>query len=257
MLLNENLVIKNDKACMLLNLFSFRRKILSNTEEILVKRLIEKEGNEKKLDDEEVQFIMQLKAEGQIISAEKIELLDKLLQNEKKPEKNLTLDTLIFNLTYNCNLDCYYCLLNNFDCPEGYITKKKASEISEYINFYCGENNVPREINSIVFTGGEPLLDENIEVINFIAEQYPEAKITIKTNGVNLFKNLWKLPVDKIERVDVSLDGMEELHTSRVRPKIGHYDYCYDEIIKGIKEVLRQKIEVQISTVIDKYSYKE
>lgn len=98
----------------------------------------------------------------------------------------------------------------------------------------------------------------NVELINYISDKWKDSQIILYTNGVNLLKYYDLLPLEKINEVNVSLDGIKKTHLSRryENYNVGRED-VYDNIINGIKRLLDDKVYVRIKTAIDKRNYKE
>lgn len=112
-------------------------------------------------------------------------------------------------------------------------------------------------LSKIRLTGGETLLnEESVGMVNYITSKWPEAKITLMTNGVNLLKFYDKLPKERLDSVHISLDGTKEIHLARRYSGITVDEGIYDGIIQGIKRLLSDETEVIIKTIYDKGSFR-
>lgn len=148
-------------------------------------------------------------------------------------------------LTTDCNFKCKYCYENYRDSFK--LNKITADKIIKFI-----ENNFSSDTITISFMGGEPLL--NKELIYYFIENlekkidYRKIKYSITTNCslisddvVNLFK------IKKFE-VKCSIDGNKYTHNKN-RISKNNYD-CYDFIIKHIKSMLLEGIDISIRMTV-------
>jgi len=104
----------------------------------------------------------------------------------------------------------------------------------------------------IRFSGGEPLLD--IEKLSIAAKEADKLgmKAAFTTNGFLIeekIEDILKLPLD---RVQVSLDGLENTHN-----KIRKNELSFQKTIEGIKSLKENKARVYVSTCITNLNYKE
>jgi len=130
--------------------------------------------------------------------------------------KNKCIGRITLCISNKCNLKCSYCYANggNYNLPESLMTMNTASK---FINF-CTTNF--DKINSIVFFGGEPLL--NPKIIKFVCESferlYKENKINyiptwgLITNGTILNDEILNLIRKYIKIITVSIDGPSDLN---------------------------------------------
>jgi len=110
----------------------------------------------------------------------------------------------------------------------------------------------------IELTGGEPLLNsDTVGVINYICTKWPYTKLNIITNGINLLKYYDKIPIVNINELHVSLDGIKDTHLERRFGDINIPGEIYDNIINGIKKLLKDGVTVKIKTCVDKHNYAE
>ncbi|MDD3970818.1 MAG: radical SAM protein [Clostridia bacterium] len=255
MIFYDNIIISTNGFGVMMNMFSGRRKAVDSELLKLINSTNYKLSIEEKLSKEEEDLLQKLYNEKQILKREYIEKLDKFLiendpyRNEKK--RNMEIYGITFLLSFKCNISCSYCYQKSMNKVPGVITKEYVSAAIEFLNWYGDRYDVNKNIDSIVISGGEPLLEENIETINYIIEKFCESKITLRTNGVKLKKYFDSLLMNYIDTVTISLDGEKDVHLRRIE---GNLDY--DDIIDGIKMVLKHGIHVRIACVIDKTSYK-
>lgn len=137
------------------------------------------------------------------------------------------LTRMVFEITRKCNLNCIHCMV---PCDYGKTEKLDQKRLVRLMN-ELPENN----ISKIMFTGGEPLLAENIvEYIKLASAQ--GIIVDLNSNLTLLDENLAEeLLKAGIKEVTTSIDGDEETHC-RIR---GNKE-CFQKTLKGI-ELLRSK----------------
>lgn len=148
------------------------------------------------------------------------------------------IDYMRISLTENCNLRCIYCL------PEKFSYKKKeilsADDVIKTV-----EAGKELGIKKIRLTGGEPLLRNDIvDIVKEISELGIK-KIYLTTNGVLLKDKAEDLKKAGLSGVNVSLDTLDEKKFSRIT-RVGQIS----KVLDGIKEALKQELEVKINSVI-------
>ena len=140
-------------------------------------------------------------------------------------------------LTLNCNQNCGYCHrflgINELDIEHN---KKIINKIAE------------DGIESMTFTGGEPLLYSNIiELLKFAKQKGIKSKII--TNGEILAKNKEMREIyEYLDSLTLSIDSIN----SEINEKLGR-GYNHYENIKTVLESLREyNLKVNINTVVSK-----
>ena len=155
----------------------------------------------------------------------------------------------------DCNLRCKYCYAHGGDYGKKrtLMTKKTARDI---VNFCI--NNFSR-IDSIMFFGGEPLL--NYKIIEYICEEFKLAARTssfntplfsIVTNGTLYNEEILNLIKKHISHITVSIDGAKSINdTNRVfKNGTGTYKRI-TEFINLCKECSSIKLEYEATYTID------
>jgi radical SAM protein with 4Fe4S-binding SPASM domain len=113
--------------------------------------------------------------------------------------KKIELNVLIFELTDDCNQYCKFCY-NHWKESETQILKEKSSfrQAKKVLKTVFKQANV----NSISFSGGEPLLMQKIADLVFYAHWH-KANVSILTNGTlltsDLLENFTDLGVRRIQ----------------------------------------------------------
>ena len=138
-----------------------------------------------------------------------------------------------FALTRRCNYHCLYCGSSNVKVDE-LNTKEVLLVIDELKR--C-------KVLRVVFTGGEPLLREDIENI----VQYAKKKgleVYINTNGSLLPGKINHLKV--VDGFQVSIEGPREVHDC-IRGK-----GSYNHVIEALKAIEKHKIKVSLAATLNK-----
>jgi len=152
-------------------------------------------------------------------------------------------NTLVINLTHNCNLNCIFCF---WPKKENYY--KSIEAIEEII-----KNNIDKEY--IVLSWWEPLLHKDInEIIKLIYKKYNK-KIILHTNWILLDNNFLNLNKNYIYRINLPLDSLNKKNTIKLRWK-----FFYEIIKDRIFLVKKFNIKFSITTVftsINQNDYKE
>lgn len=161
-------------------------------------------------------------------------------------------------VTYNCNFRCPYCFEKN-DAAEKLHSKVMTIEMVDCMYKCIDEIMKEKNIKStnIMLYGGEPLLEENKEIINYIVKEGVKKGYTFSaiTNGYDLnnFTNL--LSEDKIKDIQVTIDGMEAMHNSKRVHRNGVP--TFKKIIGNIRIALDKGVRVTIRYNTDKTNFNQ
>src|SRR3569832_218226 len=141
---------------------------------------------------------------------------------------------LRISVTDRCNLRCSYCM------PKEVFEKAyKYNQHSELLTFEeitrVAKLFVAHGVHKIRLTGGEPLLRKNIEVL---IEQLAQLRtvdgtpldLTLTTNGSLLARKAKALKAAGLNRVTVSLDGLDDA----VFRRMNDVDFPVAEVLAGI-----------------------
>lgn len=172
--------------------------------------------------------------------------------------KEKILNTIFtFVITYNCNFRCPYCFeagLHN-DTTSNVFTKEMADKAYQAIL-----EIEPREqlrAKNITLYGGEPLLKENKEVIEYIVLKGKDLgfKFNAVTNGYDLDSYKELLSPELISHVQITIDGMKELHNTK---RVHYKGYnTFDKIVSNIEIALKQGTRVTIRVNTDKNNFED
>lgn len=150
-----------------------------------------------------------------------IHLLEDIEKNKinTKPNDDIdkkSIDRITLHVSNDCNLRCKYCYANggNYNQNRHLMTKETANKFIEF----CTQNF--NKVNSIVFFGGEPLI--NIEIMEYICKQFNLyysnkaidyiPKFDIITNGTILNDKVVDFIKNNISTITISIDGKKEIN---------------------------------------------
>lgn len=155
---------------------------------------------------------------------------------------------LRFSLIDKCNLNCFYCnpkKSQNSSLRKGEILS--FDEIIRLIKIFVNDYGIKK----IRFTGGEPLVRNNIielfERLNDFKKDHP-FQLALTSNGIRLREFLPDLKKYGLDRINISLDT---LNKDKFK-KITGYNY-FDEVIKAIDFAAESGFNpVKVNTVMMK-----
>ncbi|HEY3048051.1 MAG TPA: GTP 3',8-cyclase MoaA, partial [Polaromonas sp.] len=145
------------------------------------------------------------------------------------------LHDLRISVTDRCNFRCSYCMPREvFDKDYAFLPQSSLLSFEEITRL--ARIFVAHGVEKIRLTGGEPLLRKHLEVlIEMLAKlQTPQGKpldITLTTNASLLAKKAQSLKDAGLQRVTVSLDGLDDA-TFR---GMNDVDFPVAEVLKGIE----------------------
>ena len=134
------------------------------------------------------------------------------------------------SLTDRCNFDCVYChneglgdTRGPMDPQDDEMTADEVIRILEVVS--------ELGVDSVKFTGGEPMLRDDLEAI--IRRTPDEMEVSMTTNGTFLPGRAEGLVDAGLERVNVSQDALDQEHFAELT-KSG----AYDRVIEGVEAAL-------------------
>ncbi|MFT8352011.1 putative heme d1 biosynthesis radical SAM protein NirJ1 [Clostridium saccharoperbutylacetonicum] len=150
-----------------------------------------------------------------------------------------------WNCTKTCNLKCKHCYASSDSKRyEGELTLEESKKFIDDLK----EFNVP----ALLFSGGEPLMKENIlDIIEHASNR--KIRSTISTNGTLLDKDICKdLKKINLGYVGVSLDGIGSNHD-----KFRGVNGAFESSLRGIRNCIEVDQKVGLRFTINKNNYKE
>ncbi len=145
------------------------------------------------------------------------------------------LTDLRISVTDRCNFRCSYCMPKEvFDHNYTYLPHSQLlsfEEITRIAKVFVG-----RGVRKIRLTGGEPLLRKNIEILieQLAALRTPDGQpldLTLTTNGSLLARKARSLKEAGLQRVTVSLDGLDDT----VFRRMNDVDFPVADVLNGIE----------------------
>lgn len=156
---------------------------------------------------------------------------------------------IFFVTNYSGNFDCSYCFRRATNRNSMALSKEVIDAFFDYVQKeFAGRRKY------ITLFGGEPFLNapkhrENIEYIIRKAASL-NLEIAAVTNGYHLQEYMEILKSGKIREIQVTLDGMRDMHNQRRFLKGG--DATFDRIVAGVDELLANNISVNSGMVVDR-----
>jgi len=141
---------------------------------------------------------------------------------------------LRISVTDRCNFRCSYCMPKEvFDKDYQYLPQAALLNFEEITRLT--RQFVAQGVRKIRLTGGEPLLRKSIEVLvaQLAALRTPDGQpldLTLTTNGSLLAKKARALKDAGLQRVTVSLDGLDDA----VFRSMNDVDFPVEEVLRGI-----------------------
>ena len=141
---------------------------------------------------------------------------------------------LRISVTDRCNFRCSYCMPKDiFDKDYPYLPHSSLLTFEEITR--VARQFVAHGVQKIRLTGGEPLLRKNLEILieQLAALRTVEGKpldITLTTNGSLLARKAHALKASGLQRVTVSLDGLDDT-TFRAMNDV---DFPVADVLDGI-----------------------
>ncbi len=160
-------------------------------------------------------------------------------------------NSLVIDVTYNCNAKCHYCQWGNSKTPG------RVSQPDEYI--YISTDTLKHlQTDRIVFSGGEPLLRQDLEKIIAHYKQTTVSSIVTITNGFLLTQQRLESLVNAgLTGIAFSIDSFETATAFETRA----YNQTQIEKVKSnfifalsLKE--KYKLEIGINVVLSSANIK-
>ena len=147
---------------------------------------------------------------------------------------------LRISITDRCNLRCLYCM------PPDRVTPLRHDRILSYEQILdLADLLIPRGIDKIRLTGGEPLVRRGaLDLFARLGER-PLRELTLTTNGMLLEECAGGLAEAGVRRVNVSLDS---LRSDRYREITGSDELR--RVIRGIDRARELGMAVKLNTVV-------
>jgi cyclic pyranopterin phosphate synthase len=150
------------------------------------------------------------------------------LQGELLDRRQRRVRDLRISVTDRCNFRCVYCMPKSvFDHNYNFLPRKQLLSFEEIVRI--ARVFVELGVEKIRITGGEPLLRRHIENLIEQLARMP-VELTLTTNGSLLAKKARALKDAGLNRVTVSLDGIDDA----VFKRMNDVDYAVGDVLDGI-----------------------
>lgn len=164
-------------------------------------------------------------------------------------EGGSSLDTIVLPISAGCNLSCPYCFAKVTEGDFKYSDYKER-DIDNILDFVKKNSNAS-EVKTIVFFGGEPLINFRIiqYTINLVEKQYSNLNIrfSITTNGTLITPSIARYLKDKNVALLISLDGYDNEYNFR---KFKNGKASVNRVLKAIDICKNTGVEFEIRATI-------
>ena len=164
----------------------------------------------------------------------------------------------LFLVAYDCNFRCPYCFENDISSHGKGWSKKVITRPLVDAAYRAMEKMQPDaslRAKEIILYGGEPLLKENKDIVEYIVAQGQARDYHFKaiSNGYDLDEFLHLVGPGGIEKLQITIDGVKEKHDRRRTHHL--YMRSFDKIINNIQIALDlgAKITVRINTELNNF----
>lgn len=234
----------------LLNLYTFRRKRISEEELLILIEAQSKILSNKPLNLCELNLIKSLTNEKQILTDELKTAYLKLKESEHQNAlANIVykVNRITISPTFKCNFNCSYCYQNNFD-RNFKLNIEGINNICETLRRINNVENYWEGLTEVSINGGEPLQEANIDVINYIIKLFENKniKMTLLTNGYNILKYKDEIDYSKFDVVQISLDGPDPI----VQDINGVNHSVASNVLSGIRYLMSLDCKIGISAIL-------
>ena len=156
--------------------------------------------------------------------------------------------------TNDCNLKCSHCYHNN----EGNVDHiqddnlMSLNEVKSMIDDLAETAKRWEMIPRIAISGGDPLMrEDHLEILEYACKK--KVITNLLTNGTLITpKKARELLEQKVEAIQVSLDGSKRTHN-----KIRRKDFAYDMAIEGIRNASKEGLNVTVAMTLMQSNKKE
>jgi radical SAM protein with 4Fe4S-binding SPASM domain len=150
----------------------------------------------------------------------------------------------VYEITNRCNLNCIHCHTSGGDIKGNELDTREAKKLID------GLAEI-REFRMLVFTGGEPLVREDL----FEILRYSKSKgfiNMIATNGTLITNEVARdLKKAGVAGAAISLDSTDSHLHNRIRQD----EKAFELAMKGIREIKKAKMLLQINTTAMEYNF--
>ncbi len=158
------------------------------------------------------------------------------------------LKDLRISVTDQCNFRCTYCMPKEIFGPDYQFLPENELLTFEEIT-RLAHQFAQLGVNKIRLTGGEPLMRRNLnQLIENLTKIDGLDDIALTTNGIFLSRDAKKLKEAGLERVNISLDAIED----DVFKQINGKNVVTLPVLKGIEAAEKAGLDVKVNMVVKK-----
>lgn len=181
------------------------------------------------------------------------EYFEELLDNAEKlgvisecREAPKRIETVYLILTNRCNLKCKHCCVS----AEAIGNEIVNSELNTISFKKAIDKIVACNPDRIIVSGGEPMIRKDfMEIIQYLRSLY-RGMIDLSTNAILINSENVKEIIRNVDRIDISIDGVDEETCSMVRGK-----GVFEKVISAIKLLKAEGFnEIFLSMVFGDYN---
>ena len=161
----------------------------------------------------------------------------------KRPLRDLRISVID-----RCNFRCTYCMpAEIFGDDYPFMSESELLSFEEITTL--AKQFASLGVEKIRLTGGEPLLRKNLpDLIERLSSIQGINDIALTTNGVMLVHQAKKLRAAGLQRVNISLDAIEE----EVFQRMNGRNIKPSAVLKGIDAAMEAGLEVKVNMVVEK-----
>lgn len=236
--------IRDSENFFVVNQLSGNADILTEDE---AKRILLFKNIEVKSSDDA--FIAELVSKGYLADPDAEEKLFRRLYLDFLDSREDDEIQLFLVTNYSCNFSCSYCYQDQYSNPALELNTEIIDAFFRYVRKEFGNKK-----KYITVFGGEPLLPgtKHMKLIEYLIESSNNELIDLcfVTNGYSLQSYIDILRKGRIREIQVTLDGVADVHDKRRYLKGGAG--TFDRIVTGIDLCLDNGLPVNLRMVIDK-----
>lgn len=158
-----------------------------------------------------------------------------------------------YGINYECNNNCVMCsYLMPF--PKKFEEFKKRKAIETFDKHIAKMKN----LDTITITGGEPTLRKDLfNILKHVRDSLPDARIVLLSNGRMFFYEEYVRKLVQTNLSNFEIDIPLHASTSKIHDMITGVSGSFDQTVQGIKNLLKNNIDVKIRVVIHRVNYKD
>jgi len=156
-----------------------------------------------------------------------------------------TFKTLRVSLINTCNLGCVYCTFGNDELKENNQLSKQRALTFNDLSSHIFKLHQALNLETIRFTGGEPLLYQQLPDLVKAVKLMGINHLKITTNGLLLENQAKKLKAAGIIELNVSLDAIDEDIFYKMSRRSG-----INRVFQGIDAAISEGINVKLNSIV-------